>query len=59
MEQRVHLISFCDGSYKKLVPVDWTHSQWIHYTTNTGHVVRINPANVNYIEEFPTAATKA
>ncbi len=45
-----HLIAFCDGSYKKVEPVKWKHSQWIHYTRANGNVVMINPANVNYIE---------
>lgn len=48
-----HLIAFCDGSYKKIKnPKDWKHSQWIHYTKSNGDVVRINPKNVNYIEEM-------
>lgn len=52
MPNRVHLIAFRDGSYKKVKPVDWKHSQWIHYTKENGGVVRINPTNVNYIEEM-------
>ncbi len=45
-----HLIAFRDGSYKKVKPVAWKHSQWIHYTLADGSVVMINPANVNYIQ---------
>ncbi len=44
------LISFCDGSYKKVYAVGWKHSQWIHFTLGNGRVVRVNPFNVNYIE---------
>jgi len=44
-----HLITFCDGSYKKVNPVAWKHSQWIHYTLEDGSVVMVNPGNVNYI----------
>lgn len=44
-----HLVAFCDGSYKKVQPVKWRHSQWIHYTLGDGSVVMVNPANVNYI----------
>lgn len=51
--QEEHLIAFCDGSYKKVKPVDWKHSQWIHYTKKNGQIVMVNPANVNYIERFP------
>lgn len=47
-----NLISFRDGSYKKIKFLDWKHSQWIHYTKKNGKNVRINPANVNYIEEM-------
>lgn len=43
------LIAFCDGSYKKVSPVSWRHSQWIHYTLEDGSVVMVNPVNVNYI----------
>jgi hypothetical protein len=44
------LVAFCDGSYKKLKPVSWKHSQWIHFTLEDGSVVMVNPANVNYIQ---------
>ncbi|MCJ2564310.1 MAG: hypothetical protein LN417_09525 [Candidatus Thermoplasmatota archaeon] len=44
-----HLVAFCDGSYKKVYPIKWKHSQWIHYTLDDGSVVMINPINVNYI----------
>ena len=48
-----HLISFRDGSYKKIsAPKEWKHSQWIHYMQQNGDIVRINPRNVNYIEEI-------
>jgi hypothetical protein len=43
------LIAFCDGSYKKVTPKEWRHSQWIHYTLEDGSVVMVNPVNVNYI----------
>ncbi len=43
------LISFRDGSYKKVEPTEWKHSQWIHFTLADGSVVMVNPANVNYI----------
>lgn len=43
------LIAFRDGSYKKVSPVSWKHSQWIHYTLEDGSVVMVNPVNVNYI----------
>lgn len=49
-----HLIAFRDGSYKKVTPTDWKHSQWIHYTLSDGSVVRVNTVNVNYIQEFPS-----
>lgn len=45
-----HLIAFRDGSYKKLTPVTWKHSQWIHFTLADGSVVSVNPANVNYMQ---------
>ena len=52
-EKKVHLVSFRDGSYKKIVdPKYWYQSQWLHYTKQNGNVVRINLANVNYIEEM-------
>ena len=52
-EKKVHLVSFRDGSYKKIVdPKCWYQSQWLHYTKQNGNVVRINLANVNYIEEM-------
>ena len=44
-----HLIAFRDGSYKKVRPVGWKHSQWIHYTLDDGSVVMVNTRNVNYI----------
>jgi len=44
-----HLIAFRDGSYKKVRPMEWKHSQWIHYTLEDGSVVMVNPVNVNYI----------
>jgi hypothetical protein len=44
-----HLIAFRDGSYKKVAPVTWRHSQWIHFTLDDGSVVMVNPVNVNYI----------
>lgn len=47
-----NLIAFCDGSYKKIKFSAWKHSQWIHYTRLDGKQVRINPKNVNYIEEI-------
>ena len=43
------MVAFRDGSYKKLEPEGWKHSQWIHYTLKDGSVVMINPVNVNYI----------
>lgn len=46
-----NLIAFNDGSYKKIKFESWKHSQWIHYIRPNGKAVRINPANVNYIEE--------
>lgn len=46
-----NLISFNDGSYKKIRFTDYKHSQWIHFTRDTGKAVRVNPRNVNYIEE--------
>ncbi len=49
MSKQEQLIAFRDGSYKKVSPVDWKHSQWIHYTLEDGSVVMVNPANVNYI----------
>lgn len=53
MSKVEHLVSFRDGSYKKIAnPTDWKHSQWIHYTKPSGDVVMINPKNVNYIEIF-------
>lgn len=48
-EPDVHLIAFNDGSYKKLCPVEWKHSQWIHYILPNGTIVMVNPRNVNYI----------
>ncbi len=49
MTPPTQLIAFRDGSYKKVRPVSWKHSQWIHYTLKDGSVVMVNPANVNYI----------
>jgi hypothetical protein len=46
---QTHLIAFCAGSYKKVTPTAWKHSQWIHYTLPDGSVVMVNPLNVNYI----------
>lgn len=46
---QTHLIAFRDGSYKKVTPTQWKHSQWIHYTLKDGSVVMVNPVNVNYI----------
>lgn len=43
------LISFRDGSYKKVRAVSWKHSQWIHFTLSDGSTVAANPANVNYL----------
>ena len=43
------LISFCDGSYKKVRALSWKHSQWIHFTLPDGSTVAANPANVNYL----------
>ena len=52
-EKKVHLVSFRDGSYKKIIdPKYWSQSQWLHYTKQNDNVVRINLANVNYIEEM-------
>lgn len=47
-----NLISFKDGSYKKVKFVSWKHSQWIHYAQENGKNLRVNPENVNYIEEI-------
>ena len=44
-----HLIAFRDGSYKKVAPVAWKHSQWIHFDLADGSCVMVNPENVNYI----------
>ena len=44
-----HLIAFRDGSYKKIDPISWKYSQWIHYTLPGGSIVMVNSANVNYI----------
>ena len=49
MADATHLIAFVDGSYKKVRPTAWKHSQWIHYTLADGSVVMVNPVNVNYI----------
>ena len=46
---QTHLIAFRDGSYKKVTPTAWKHSQWIHFTLEDGSCVMVNPANVNYI----------
>ena len=48
-QAETHLIAFRDGSYKEVTPVEWKHSQWIHYTLQDRSVVMINPSNVNYI----------
>lgn len=48
-EKQTHLIAFRDGSYKKVSPTAWRHSQWIHYTLDDESVVMVNPNNVNYI----------
>jgi hypothetical protein len=45
------LIAFRDGSYKKLSPVSWKHSQWIHFTLADGSTVSVNPHNVNYLHD--------
>lgn len=53
IKKRAHLVSFRDGSYKKIVdPKLWGQSVWLHYTKQNGNVVRINLNNVNYIEEM-------
>lgn len=49
MAKQEHLVAFRDGSYKKVSPVDWKHSQWIHYTLADGSTVMVNTVNVNYI----------
>ncbi len=46
-----YLIAFNDGSYKKLRSRKWKHSQWLHFTLADGSVVRVNPANVNYMHQ--------
>lgn len=46
---QTHLIAFRDGSYKKVTPTAWKHSQWIHFTLEDGSTVMVNPQNVNYI----------
>lgn len=43
------LIAFRDGSYKRLSPVGWRHSQWLHFKLPDGTQVAVNPANVNYL----------
>jgi hypothetical protein len=43
------LVSFRDGSYKKVRHVSWKHSQWIHFKLADGSTVAVNPANVNYL----------
>ena len=43
------LVSFRDGSYKKVRHVGWKHSQWIHFTLEDGSQVACNPDNVNYL----------
>lgn len=51
--KRVHLISFKDGSYKKISePKSWNQSVWLHYVKPNGNIVRVNLNNVNYIEEM-------
>ena len=45
------LIAFTDGSYKKVRPIRWKHSQWIHFTLQDGSTVRVNPVNVNYLHD--------
>lgn len=44
---RATLVAFRDGSYKRVRPVKWRHTQWIHFTLADGS--EINPANVNYL----------
>ena len=51
-----HLIAFRDGSYRKVLPVAWKHSQWIHFSLTDGSVVMVNPRNVNYIQQGPEIA---
>lgn len=54
------LISFTNGSYKKVATDQWRHSNWIHFTLPDGSQVAVNPANVNYlhiVDEVKTLAT--
>ena len=46
---QTYLIAFRDGSYKKVTPTAWRHSQWIHFDLADGSCVMVNPASVNYI----------
>ena len=53
VKRRTHLVAFCDGSYRKVVdPKRWKQSVWLHYDMRDGGVIRINLANVNYIQEM-------
>ncbi len=45
----LYLISFRDGSYKKIRPIRWKHNQWINYELRDGSSIVVNPNNVNYI----------
>ncbi len=47
----LYLIAFNDGSYKKVRSRNWKHSQWLHFTLEDGSIVRVNPANVNYMHQ--------
>ena len=46
------LVSFVEGSYKKIKYTEWAHKQWIHFTKSDGKQVHVNPKNVNYLEEL-------
>lgn len=52
IEAREILISFNDGSYKKVKHIEWAHKQWIHFTKVNGKQVHVNHRNVNYMEEL-------
>jgi len=45
------LIAFLNGSYKKVDYVEFKHSEWIHFTRADGSVVRVNPAQVKYLDD--------
>lgn len=51
-QKRTLLFAFMNGSYKKMIVVEYDHKEWIIAVKENGNKAFINPANLKWIEEI-------